>query len=51
MWLLAVMAFGLVSLVLHCFLQLSSAGSVFWFLGVAGLLMPSPCDTQVVTPA
>ena len=38
--------FGLVSLGLHCFLRLFSAGLlVFWFLGVAGLILPSPCNT------
>ena len=42
-----VLEFGLVSTGLHCFLWMTSAGlgSLFWFLGVAGLIiLPSPCN-------
>ena len=40
---------GLVSLGLHCFLQLSSAGLIIVMIpsvGVAGIILPSPCNTQ-----
>ena len=44
-----VMAFGLVLLGPHClsFLQLSSVGLIMvWFLGVSGIILPSPCNTS-----
>ena len=50
MW-FVVMAFGLVSLGPHCVplssaIQFSSAGLIVsWFLGVAGLILSSPCNT------
>ena len=34
--------FGLVSLGFHCFLWLGC--SLFWFLGVAWLILPCPCN-------
>ena len=40
---------GLVSLDLHCFLRLSSAGLIVVMdpaVGVAGLLLPFPCNTK-----
>ena len=45
--------FGLVPLAPHCFVQFSSASVVdcclYWFLGVAGILLSSQCDTACTT--
>ena len=51
-----VVVFGLVSLALHCFLHLSEEfclhrlldSSLCWFLGAAGLTLPSPCNTPTI---